>query len=89
MERGPVVGAGRGAGARIQALLGSLVRVLLWVASALLYFGSEQAARLLGSPCLRRLYHAWLAAVVIFGPLLQFHVNPRTIFASHGNFFNM
>lgn len=73
----------------IWALLGCLVRVLLWVASALLYFGSEQAARLLGSPCLRRLYHAWLAAVVIFGPLLQFHVNPRTIFASHGNFFNM
>lgn len=89
MERGPVVGAGLGAGARIRALLGCLVKVLLWVASALLYFGSEQAARLLGSPCLRRLYHAWLAAVVIFGPLLQFHVNPRTIFASHGNFFNM
>lgn len=89
MERGPTVGAGLGAGARIRALLGCLVKVLLWVASALLYFGSEQAARLLGSPCLRRLYHAWLAAVVIFGPLLQFHVNPRTIFASHGNFFNM
>jgi hypothetical protein len=85
MERGPVVGAR----AQIQALLGCLVKVLLWVASALLYFGSEQAARLLGSPCLRRLYHAWLAAVVIFGPLLQFHVNSRTIFASHGNFFNM
>lgn len=33
MERGPVVGAGRGAGARIRALLGGLVRVLLWVAS--------------------------------------------------------
>ncbi|MBZ3881347.1 Fat storage-inducing transmembrane protein 1 [Sciurus carolinensis] len=89
MERGPVVGAGLGAGARIRALLGCLVKVLLWVASALLYFGSEQAARLLGSPCLRRLYHAWLAAVVIFGPLLQFHVNSRTIFASHGNFFNI
>lgn len=89
MERRPVVGAGRGVGTRIQAVLGCLVRVLLWVSSTLLYFGSEQAARLLGSPCLRRLYHAWLAAVVIFGPLLQFHVNPRTIFANHGNFFNM
>ncbi|KAF5925740.1 hypothetical protein HPG69_002190 [Diceros bicornis minor] len=89
MERGPVVGAGPGTRAQIRAVLGCLVQVLLWVASALLYFGSEQAARLLGSPCLRRLYHAWLAAVVIFGPLLQFHVNPRTIFASHGNFFNI
>ncbi|MEJ1280313.1 fat storage-inducing transmembrane protein 1 [Cricetulus griseus] len=89
MERGPMVGAGLGARARVRALLGCLVKVLLWVASALLYFGSEQAARLLGSPCLRRLYHAWLAAVVIFGPLLQFHVNSRTIFASHGNFFNI
>lgn len=48
MERGPAVGAGLGA--RTQALLGCLVRVLLWVASALLYFGSEQTARLLGSP---------------------------------------
>nr|XP_023395896.1 fat storage-inducing transmembrane protein 1 [Loxodonta africana] len=89
MERGPVVGAGSGARAQIRALLGCLLKVLLWLASALLYFGSEQAARLLGSACFRRLYHAWLAAVVIFGPLLQFHVNPRTIFASHGNFFNI
>ncbi|XP_037690542.1 fat storage-inducing transmembrane protein 1 [Choloepus didactylus] len=91
MEQGPVVGAGPGLaiGSRIRALLGCLLRVLLWLASALLYFGSEQAARLLGSRCLQRLYHAWLAAVVIFGPLLQFHVNPRTIFASHGNFFNI
>ncbi|XP_048373337.1 fat storage-inducing transmembrane protein 1 [Sphaerodactylus townsendi] len=55
----------------------------------LVHFCSNQLAWLLGVPCLRRAYHLWLAAVVIFGPLLQFYVNPRAIFANHHNFFNI
>ncbi|XP_042333448.1 fat storage-inducing transmembrane protein 1 [Sceloporus undulatus] len=55
----------------------------------LVRFWSNQFAWLLGVPCLRRAYHLWLAAVVIFGPLLQFYVNPRAIFANHHNFFNI
>ncbi|XP_062994034.1 fat storage-inducing transmembrane protein 1 [Elgaria multicarinata webbii] len=55
----------------------------------LVCFWSNQYAWLLGVPCLRRAYHLWLAAVVIFGPLLQFYVNPRAIFANHHNFFNI
>lgn len=56
---------------------------------ALVVFWSNQYAWLLGVPGLRRAYHLWLASVVIFGPLLQFYVNPRAIFANHHNFFNM
>ncbi|KAM3821821.1 fat storage-inducing transmembrane protein 1 [Vipera latastei] len=56
---------------------------------ALVVFWSNQYAWLLGVPGLRRAYHLWLAVVVIFGPLLQFYVNPRAIFANHHNFFNI
>ncbi|XP_006008361.1 fat storage-inducing transmembrane protein 1 [Latimeria chalumnae] len=55
----------------------------------LLVFLSDQNAKLLGTVCIRCYYHLWLAFIVICGPLLQFYVSPRTIFANKRNFFNV
>ncbi|XP_030042255.1 fat storage-inducing transmembrane protein 1 [Microcaecilia unicolor] len=61
----------------------------LCILRALVIFWSDQCSRVLASSCLRHVYHLWVAALVIFGPLLQYYVNPRTIFANHRNFFNI
>lgn len=62
---------------------------LLSLLRLLVFFWSDLWSRALGCSCVRRGYHLWIAAVVIFGPLLQYYVNPRTIFANHRNFFNI
>ncbi|XP_075067272.1 fat storage-inducing transmembrane protein 1 [Mixophyes fleayi] len=50
---------------------------------------SEICARVLGSVCMRRGYHLWLAAVVSLTPFLQGLSNPRSIFSNSNNFFNV
>ncbi|XP_060687985.1 fat storage-inducing transmembrane protein 1-like [Hemiscyllium ocellatum] len=61
-------------------------RVILWDA---LVFVTDQIAAVLGSPIVRGYYHLWLAALVIFGPLLQFYISPRVIFANKRNYFHV
>ncbi|XP_069812042.1 fat storage-inducing transmembrane protein 1 [Dendropsophus ebraccatus] len=57
--------------------------------SALVCLCSEICARILGSVCMRRGYHLWLAAVVSVTPFLQELSNPRSIFSNSNNFFNV
>ncbi|KAM9330733.1 fat storage-inducing transmembrane protein 1 [Gastrophryne carolinensis] len=56
---------------------------------ALVCICSELCARIVGSVCMRRGYHLWLAAVVSVTPLLQELGNPRSIFTNTNNFFNV
>ncbi|KAG8455396.1 hypothetical protein GDO86_001549 [Hymenochirus boettgeri] len=56
---------------------------------ALVGLCSELCARLVGSVCVRRGYHLWLAALVSLTPLLQGLSNPRSIFSHRNNFFNV
>ncbi|XP_041031376.1 fat storage-inducing transmembrane protein 1 [Carcharodon carcharias] len=58
-----------------------LQKLLVWL--------SDGVAAFLGSQPMRSYYHLWLACLVIFGPLLQFHVNPRLIFANKRNYFHV
>lgn len=84
MEAGAGGGGRAGAGARIRSPAGAA-----WsgccsgVASALLYWARTGCPPPGEAPAYGRLYHAWLAAVVIFGPSAVPR-QPRTIFASHG-----
>ncbi|XP_063310972.1 fat storage-inducing transmembrane protein 1 [Pelobates fuscus] len=50
---------------------------------------SDLCARLVGSVCVRRGYHLWLAALVSLTPILQGLSNPRSIFSNNNNFFNV
>ncbi|XP_068098576.1 fat storage-inducing transmembrane protein 1 [Hyperolius riggenbachi] len=56
---------------------------------ALVCICSELCARVVGSVCMRRGYHLWLAAVVSMIPFLQGLSNPRSIFSNPNNFFNV
>ncbi|XP_040210526.1 fat storage-inducing transmembrane protein 1 [Rana temporaria] len=56
---------------------------------ALVCICSQVCARILGSVCMRRGYHLWLAAVVSVTPFLQGLGNPRSIFSNSNNFFNV
>ncbi|KAM4810580.1 fat storage-inducing transmembrane protein 1 [Rhinophrynus dorsalis] len=58
-------------------------------ACALVGLCSELCARLVGSVCVKRGYHLWLAALVSLTPLLQGLSNPRSIFSNSNNFFNV
>uniref|UniRef100_A0A8D0HSX3 Fat storage-inducing transmembrane protein 1 n=1 Tax=Sphenodon punctatus TaxID=8508 RepID=A0A8D0HSX3_SPHPU len=71
------------------SLLGTAAGWAQALCQGLVRFSSDQCAWLLAVPCLRRAYHLWLTAVVLFGPLLHFYANPRAIFANHHNFFNI
>ncbi|OCU01231.1 fat storage-inducing transmembrane protein 1 [Xenopus laevis] len=56
---------------------------------ALVSLCSEVCARVVGSVCVRRGYHLWLAVLVSLAPLLQGLSNPRSIFSNSNNFFNV
>ncbi|CAM4645024.1 unnamed protein product [Lepidochelys olivacea] len=58
------------------------------LARGLVFLCSERCAWLLGAPCLRRAYHAWLAGAVLLGPLLHPFANPHAILANQRNFFS-
>ncbi|XP_072107091.1 fat storage-inducing transmembrane protein 1-like [Mobula birostris] len=57
------------------------------VLGAALVVGTDHLANFLGHPWVLSHYHLWLAALVVFGPLLQFHISPRIIFANRNNYF--
>ncbi|XP_048400708.1 fat storage-inducing transmembrane protein 1-like [Stegostoma tigrinum] len=61
-------------------------RMIVW---DIVVFVSDQIALLLGSRIVRSYYHLWLALLVVFGPLLQFYISPRVIFANKRNYFNV
>ncbi|XP_059807275.1 fat storage-inducing transmembrane protein 1 [Hypanus sabinus] len=56
------------------------------VLDAALVVGTDHLANFLGHPWVLSHYHLWLAALVVFGPLLQFHISPRIIFANRNNY---
>ncbi|XP_044841680.1 LOW QUALITY PROTEIN: fat storage-inducing transmembrane protein 1 [Mauremys mutica] len=78
-----------GSGGRLPlALLATGAGWALALARALLVLASEGCAWLLGAPCLRRAYHAWLAGAVVLGPLLHPLADPHGLLANPHNFFS-
>ncbi|CAM5072254.1 unnamed protein product [Eretmochelys imbricata] len=78
-----------GSGGRLPlALLAPVAAGARALARGLVFLCSERCAWLLGAPCLRRAYHAWLAGAVLLGPLLHPFANPHAILANQRNFFS-
>nr|XP_005290213.2 fat storage-inducing transmembrane protein 1 [Chrysemys picta bellii] len=78
-----------GSGGRLPlVLLATVAGWALALARGLVFLSSERCAWLLGAPCLRRAYHAWLAGAVLLGPLLHPFADPHAILANQRNFFS-
>ncbi|XP_067389187.1 fat storage-inducing transmembrane protein 1 [Emydura macquarii macquarii] len=58
------------------------------LAGGLVFALSEVGARLLGAPRLWRLYHAWLAGVVLLGPLVRPYADPHGVLAHPRSFLS-
>ncbi|XP_074838893.1 fat storage-inducing transmembrane protein 1 [Carettochelys insculpta] len=71
-----------------RALLAAGAAQGLGLARGLVVTASEGGAWLLGAPGLRRAYHAWLAGVVLLGPLLRPFADPHSVLASPHNYFS-
>uniref|UniRef100_A0A8C8S028 Fat storage inducing transmembrane protein 1 n=1 Tax=Pelusios castaneus TaxID=367368 RepID=A0A8C8S028_9SAUR len=74
--------------ARSGALLAAVAAWTLSLARGLVFALSGAGAWLLGAPCLRRAYHAWLAGAVLLGPFLHPYADPHSMLANPRNFLS-